>query len=154
MFCLSPPTIMLCLQHSDCSTASDSSIINTQKMTLGNVVSSRREELCCQPFAVGCAGIRAQAAGRLPPPPLAAHPGGPGQKLKPNKGLKPTKGFVCLLLTPVQLWSLLWLYGRLVPKPGQELPAPYRYLSPHTSLPVRTLGRAELNPGIPCLPQI
>lgn len=25
-----------------------------------------------------------------------------------------------------------------MPKPGQELPAPYRYLSPHTSLPVRT----------------
>lgn len=63
----------------------------------------------------------------------------PRPKLKPNKGLKPTKDLCVCFLTPVQLWSLLWLYGRLVPKPGQELPAPYRYLG--MPLPVRTPQR-------------
>lgn len=112
----------------------------------GNVVSSRRQELCCQPLPWAVLASEPRLQGTC----LSAHllllTQGP--KLKPNKGLKPTKGLACLLLTPVQLWSLLWLYGRSVLKPGQELPAPYRYLGLH---PVGGLSGEMSLPSCPIL---
>ena len=142
---------MLCLQHSDCSTASDSSIINTRKMTLG-MWWAAGDRNCAASLCRGLSwhqspGCRAVAS----PPTSCCSPRRPRPKLKPNKGLKPTKGLACLLLTPVQLWSLLWLYGRLVPKPGQELPAPYRYLGLH---PMGGLSGEMSLPSCPILARI
>ena len=75
---LSPPVIMLCPQHSNCSTASDSSVINTrqwqwQQRAVGDD-SLCRPGLCSRlPWrqSLRCTAL-------VPPrPSLPAHPGGP-----------------------------------------------------------------------------
>lgn len=102
--------------------------------------------------------IRAWAAGHLPLARLSlltqvaqlscCYQAGPRPKFKPNRGC--TERPECLLITEkhlsVQLWSLPWIYGRLVPRSRKELPGSIQAFRPPPRGQPHRWGEAAILP--------